>query len=260
VRQRTGASFDLGLALFELGERYGERFDAEPKQEAPADPQRDAKRSAEVDCALRIVQIVANDSKTPVDLRAHAHYLAGNLEFLRQDYRAAVDAYDRALRLVPGLEGDKGDPVGRNAAFNRAIALRRLEEEKPPDAGPPPTPDGGDDQNDGGQRDGDGGQDPSKNDDKRPDGGPPQPNPSSQDGGAGQNEPKPEPDKADSKQEPSAQNKPQQTPGQPSAAPAQPSLSQDERLLDMLEQAPTVQQEAAKKSATRRRGVVMEDK
>ena len=257
VRQRTGASFDLGLALFELGERYGERFDAEPKPEAPADPQRDAKRSAEVDCALRIVQIVANDSKTPVDLRAHAHYLAGNLEFLRQDYRAAVDAYDRALRLVPGLEGDKGDPVGRNAAYNRAIALRRLEEDKP-DAGPPPPPDGGDNQNDGGQRDGDGGQDESKDDEKRPDGGPPEPNPSSQDGGSGQDEPKPKPD---SKQDPSAQNKPQQTPGgQPSAAPPQPSLSQDERLLDMLEQAPTVQQEAAKKSATRRRGIVMEDK
>ena len=69
----------------------------------------------------------------PGEVRARAHYLSGNLAFLDGDYEDAVTAYDRALVLTPG-EADSGDPVGRDAAWNRAIALRRIDDKK--DAGP----------------------------------------------------------------------------------------------------------------------------
>src|SRR5690606_25144596 len=78
---------------------------------------------------------VGADASIAPEVRARAFYLAGNLEFLRGDYRAAVDAYNAALKLVPGLPGETSDRVGRDAAFNRAIALRRIQEEeekKPP--------------------------------------------------------------------------------------------------------------------------------
>ncbi len=78
----------------------------------------------------------------PIDLRARAHYLAGNLEFLRREYQSAVDAYDGALKLIPGLPNDAGDGIGRDAAWNRAIALRRIEDEdKKKDAGQDGSPD-----------------------------------------------------------------------------------------------------------------------
>src|SRR5262249_41658077 len=90
-----------------------------------------AARREEVECALRIVRLIAADTSVPIDLRARADYLAGNLEFLRREYRSAVSAYDLALRLIPGLpEAAGGDGIGRDAAWNRAIALKRIEDEE----------------------------------------------------------------------------------------------------------------------------------
>ncbi len=135
VLQKPNGSFDLGLTLFHLGERFGRRFgdeelgDGGPQEEALA-----AKRSAEIDCALLIVRAIAADPKVPPELRARARYLAGNLEFMRRKYEDAVKEYDQALGLVPGLAEDSGgDGLGRDAAWNRAIALRRIQDQK--DAG-----------------------------------------------------------------------------------------------------------------------------
>jgi Ca-activated chloride channel homolog len=254
LRTRPNAAFDLGLGLFAIAERYGKRFGEDPpKAEGPGaegDQAELAKRSAEVDCALRIVRMVSSDTSLPIELRARAYYLAGNLEFLRRDYQSAVASYDLALKLIPGLEPDAGDGIGRDAAYNRAIALRRIEEQErdagPPDAGPdsgPPDagddggngpPDAGDDQQDAGGDD----QNDAGGDDQQKDGGqqPPQGN---EDGGA------PPPPQQDQKQQ-------QQQ---------QPPVSQDERLLDLLEQAPTLQEHDAKKQAAEARGRPgMEDK
>jgi Ca-activated chloride channel family protein len=247
VRERPNASFDLGLGLFRIAERYGQRFgeqpvlhDGGPTQE---EQQLSEQRGAEVDCALRIVRMVAGDMTLAPEFRSRALYLAGNLEFLRGDYRTAVKSYDAALKVIPGLPPDAGDSIGRDAAHNRSIALRRIEEEdkKKPDAGPP---DAG--KPDAGPQDGGG----------SPDSG--QQNP---DGGGQQNPP----DAGDDKKDAGQNSAPDAGDGDAGAEPPpQPEknsdANQDESILDQLEQAPTVQQQDAKNRGLRGRGGGMEDK
>jgi Ca-activated chloride channel homolog len=252
VRERPNASFDLGLGLFKIAERFGKRFEDEPVARdgglSPAEEADLAKRSTEVECALRIVRLTAGDLTVPVDLRARAFYLAGNLEFLRHEYKDAVASYDASLKLVPGLPEDAGDGIGRDAAYNRAIALRRIEENErdagPPDASPdaPPDaepPEGGADSGppDGGDQD------------QGEDGG--------ADGGSGQESPdagaKPDAG-ADGGGAPPEQDQDREEQGKKE----QPPVNQDERLLDQLENAPTLQEHAAKRSAKGR--ATMEDK
>jgi Ca-activated chloride channel family protein len=251
LRERPNAAFDLGLGLFKIAERFGKRFEEAPTPRdgglTPAEEGELAKRSAEVECALRIVRLVASDPSLPIDLRARAFYLAGNLEFLRHDYKEAVASYDASLKLVPGLSEDAGDGIGRDAAYNRAIALRRIQESErdagPPDASPDASPDSG--PPDGGDDSGppDGGDEPEGQDGGN-DGG----NQDAEDGGAspdaGQDGGAPEPEKNQKEPE-----KPRE----------QPSVNQDERLLDQLEQAPTLQEHDARRAAARGRAV-MEDK
>jgi Ca-activated chloride channel family protein len=238
VRSKPNAAFDLGLGLFKLGEQYGQRFgELEPPGDAGKNPEAEAakeKRGSEVECALRIVRIVAADQSVPIDLRARAFYLAGNLEFLRGDYESAVKGYDASLALIPGLPVDGGgDGIGRDAAYNRAIALARIEDKKkdagpdaPPDASPDSGPPDGGEQPDSGEPQPDGGD--KKDEPQNQDGGPPdagkQPEPQNQDGGA-----------PDAGKQPEPQPQPQEQP-----------KNQDERMLDMLERAPSVQQHDAK--------------
>lgn len=240
VRTKPNASFDLGLALFKLAEQYGKRFgEEEPpaKPDAQEPPEAAAareRRSQEVECALRVVRVIAADPSVPIDLRARAFYLAGNLEFLRGDYASAVKSYDASLELIPGLPEDGGDGIGRDAAHNRAIALARIEEQKPDADEPDAQPDASPEQNDGGdQQQPDGG-------DQKPDAGQDQPQPDAGPDGGQNQAPEPQPDPAqpdggDERQPPPEQNK--------------PSASQDDRILDMLEQAPSVQQQDAKNRA-----------
>jgi tetratricopeptide (TPR) repeat protein len=240
VRERPYASFDLGLALFQLGERFGRRFgdeiatrDAGP---TPAEQQLAELRNVEVECALRVVLAIAGEGDVPLELRARAHYLAGNLEFLRGAYKEAVRHYDEALKLIPGIV-DGGDTIGQDAAWNRAIALFRIEEEKKRDAGSDASsadggvpdagrPDGG---NDAPGDSGGGGPDSGNKNDKKDGGG------SSGDDGAQGPGPDaaspPNPDPADAGQQPEN---------------PRPNVNQDERMLDMLESAPTFQQQDAK--------------
>jgi Ca-activated chloride channel family protein len=242
VRSRPNATFDLGLGLFKLGEQYGLRFGEEDPPSAgdktgksPEAQAAHEKRSSEVECALRIVRIIAADQTVPIDLRARAFYLAGNLEFLRGDYESAVKGYDASLELIPGLPVDGGDGIGRDAAFNRGIALGRIEDKKK-DAGPDSPPDASPDSGDPDAGPPDGGQDPDagkpeKGDQKQQDGGPPdagkQDQPKDQDGGP-----------PDAGKQPQDQQPQQQQPEQPK--------NQDERMLDMLERAPSVQRQDAK--------------
>ncbi|HMY17420.1 MAG TPA: tetratricopeptide repeat protein, partial [Polyangium sp.] len=98
VRQKYNGSFDLGLVLFSLAEKYGRRFGEEELSDGgPGEDELMAQRSLEVDCALIIARAIAEDTKVPIDLRARAHYLAGNLEFLRKKYEEAVKHYNDAL-------------------------------------------------------------------------------------------------------------------------------------------------------------------
>ncbi|HKQ68503.1 MAG TPA: hypothetical protein VJT73_04150, partial [Polyangiaceae bacterium] len=240
VRQRPSASFDLGIALFRLGERFGRRFGDEERHgdagPTPEEEQQKELRNGEIECALRPVLAIAGESDVPIDLRARAHYLAGNLEFLRGGYEEAVRHYDEALKLIPGLvEG--GDTVGQDAAWNRAIALFRKEEEKKKDAGSDASssPDGPRDAAPRDARDErssspDGSSDNRDSGDKDP----------KKDGG------RPErPDAGSS--EPDAGSDPNAADAAPPPEPPQnPNVNQDERMLDMLESAPTFQQQDAK--------------
>jgi Ca-activated chloride channel family protein len=244
VRTLPNASFDLGLALFRIAERFGGRLGDDAKPQTPAPTPAGNGVGEDVDCALRVVRIVANDDSVPLPLRAKAEYLTGNLEFLRHKYEDAVTAYDAALKLFPAEKDAKDDSPAARAAWNRAIALTRIEEEKnkKPDAGPPKEqPDGGNPEPDAGKKpepQPDAGN--KKNDDKKNDDKKDKKDPKDKKDDKG-NQPKPE------------EKAPQKRP--------QPSLSQDERMLDNLEQAPTVQQEAAKRNAAHARvNSGMEDK
>lgn len=266
VRKKADGSFDLGLALFYLAEKYGQRFGDEENADGgpapfdgsgpngPARDTLDAQRSVEIDCAQIIVKAIANDPNAPADLRARAFYLSGNLEFLRGQYEDAVTQYDRALEIVPGVFPEAGgDGIGRDAAWNRAIALRRIQEQDAgqpdaePDAQPDAEPDsgddgGGEDAGEDGGDDGDagGGQDAGQDagEDAGDDGGGQD---AGEDSGADPQEPPPE--------------------GDEEAEPEQDDTSQIDRLLDELEEAPTYQEEDAKQNAAKaRRRRVMEDK
>ncbi len=243
VRARPNGGVDLGLSLFRVAEGYGQRFGDEEKDSGMTEMAR-AARGGDIECALKIVKAIADDDGVPIDLRARARFIQGNLLFLDTKYKDAVKAYDESLTLAPGMV-DAGDQVGRNAAWNRSIALRRIEDQKDAgkdassdassdasqdasnqDGSPPPDGgqqgDGGDPGKDGGGKNGDGG-----NDDKDKDGG----------------------GDDDNKNPDAGRNHP-----------PEPPSSMDERILDKLENAPTVQQEAAKKQAQKKRVRVPFDK
>jgi hypothetical protein len=256
IKQKPNGSFDLGLTLFYLAEKYGRRFgeeemgDGGPEDEAVAEM-----RSLEINCALIIARAIAEDPKVPIDLRARAHYLAGNLEFLRRKYEDAVKRYDDALALIPGLSEEAGgDGIGRDAAWNRAIALRRIEDQKDAgqDADQDADQDGGDDAddgsdgndgNDGGQDSGDDGGEDGGGDDGGDDGG---------DKDAGQDSGDGEDAGQDSGSPPPASPPPPEPEPQPQG--------QEDRVLDRFEEAPTYQEQEAKARAATRRGRVTEDK
>jgi Ca-activated chloride channel family protein len=275
--ERPQASFDLGLALFKLAERYGARF-GEDQGQTQDNPQELAARSAEVACGLSVLEQIVARRNLPIELSSEAHYLLGNLEFLRREYKAAVTHYNRALALIPGDESPSALAVGRDAAHNRALALRRAEEDKPP---PPHKPDAGPDQQgdagappdqppqngDAGQQSPHGDQDQKQDQDRKQDQKQPdqpkdqdQKNPApdqqdqsqdQQDQEQGKNQQAPAPQQAPEGQEPPKQPPPQEQHAL--------SLSQDDKALDQLERAPTVQQEAARAQRGRVRRVV-EDK
>jgi Ca-activated chloride channel family protein len=255
VRTKPNASFDLGLALFEIAERFGQRFgDEEALPEAGLTPEQEvqaAQRKSQVDCALRIVRLIAGDQSVDIRLRARAHYLAGNLEFLRREYRSAVSAYDLALKLVPGLPEDAGDGIGRDAAYNRAIALRRIEEEENRrDAGQDGSADASDPPDGGQDSGGDGGKGP---DDQSQDSS----TPSEPDAGNDSGRPEPGQDGGSPPPAPTDAGAP---PQQPPPEQQSPSVNQDERILDMLESAPTLQEHDAKNRALSRGSSGMVDK
>ncbi len=268
VRQKYNGSFDLGLVLFAVAEKYGRRFGEEEQNDGgPGEEELAALRSLEIDCALIVVRAIAEDLKVPVDLRARAHYLAGNLEFLRKKYEEAVKHYDDALALVPGLPEDAStDGIGRDAAWNRAIALRRIEDKKDAgqdaepdadqDANPEAGQDGGDDASDG--SDGDDGSDGSDGGD---DGGEDAGEDAGEDGGKDAGEDAGEDGGKDADAGQDAGNDGGQTPPPPpQPASPEPQPGQEDRVLDRFEEAPTYQEQEAKMKAGTRRGRVMEDK
>ncbi len=273
---KPNGSFDLGLTLFKLAEKFGRRFgEEEGFAEGPDDKE---ERAAEAACALAIVDAIAHDSKVPLDLRARAAYLAGNLKFLLRQYVQAIRSYDEALAIVPGLSADAGvDGIGRDAANNRALALRRLVEQEGdggfqenPDGdtlGHPNEPgDGGDggkgeqDASDDGGK-GDAGGDAGEGDDDdedNPESAGPDAGDAGKDAGA-QGTPEAAGDAGRDAGPPNDDKKDQQVPATPQQGEQQKGSQQDDRMLDRLEETPSYQQQEARMRANRRRHT-MEDK
>jgi tetratricopeptide (TPR) repeat protein len=252
LKKRPNGGFDLGLSLFKIGETYGRRF-GEEELDAGLDEKTKATRGAQIACAVRVLSAVESlgvappapdrahpSDGLPADLLARARYLEGNLNFLDGHYEEAVSAYDKALTLAPG-EPDGGDPVGRDAAWNRAIAMRRIDDKK--DAGNDSGSDGG----------GDGGKD----------GGGDSGNEGKDSGGDSGNEGKDSGNDSggDSGQSPpDAGGNDAAQPPPDAGPPTPPRANEDDRMLDQLESAPTVQQEAAKKMAAHHKVRGMADK
>jgi hypothetical protein len=230
LKRRPDGTLDLGLALFRIGELYGHRFGDEEDGQGVSEALR-AKRHAQVECARRVVQAIAEDETLPGELRARAHYLSGNLAFLDGDYEDAVTAYDKTLVLTPA-EPDSGDPIGRDAAFNRAIALRRIDDKK--DAG-----------QDSGPRDG------SSDASRQPDAGGGQDASNDSGGGDGSSPNKGEDAGKDAESPQTPPDAGPEPPREAGAAPP-PSVDEDQRMLDQLENAPTLQQEEAKRLGKKR--------
>lgn len=262
VREKPNGTFDLGLSLFKIAEAYGHRFGDEENDAGLLDPNLKGMRAGHVECALRLVRAIAEDPEKHVSLRARARYLEGNLLFLTSAYQEAVTAYDRALELVPAMDdagpigtnidGGKvsyaADPIGRDAAWNRAVALRRIEDKK--DAGEDASPpDGGGDGGGDNQNQPDGGNEDKNKDDDQDAG--------KDSGGGDQNQDAGKDSGGDDPNKPQPKEDPKDEPKEP---PPPSRQSQDERILDQLENAPTVQQEAAKKHAKARKVRGMADK
>ncbi len=62
LRDKPNGSFDLGLALFKIAEQYGHRFGDEENDAGFLDPNLGKLRTAQVDCALRVVRAVAEET------------------------------------------------------------------------------------------------------------------------------------------------------------------------------------------------------
>jgi tetratricopeptide (TPR) repeat protein len=230
LKRRPDGTFDLGIALFGVAEKYGHRFGDEDVKEG-ADENDHAQRHAQIECARRLLEVLEGDALDPA-LRARARYLEGNLEFLDGEYEDAVQAYDRALLLAPGLV-DAGDAIGRDAAWNRAIALRRIDDKK------------------------DAGQDASSGDASSPDAGTPDSGRGDGASDTGHDAASPAPEDAGDHDSGPPPPQPDAAPTPPDAeAPPPPSRSEDERMLDQLENAPTMQQEEAKHHKRQARGMV----
>ncbi|MBK6698229.1 MAG: tetratricopeptide repeat protein [Myxococcales bacterium] len=234
--ERREATFDLSLALFAIAEQFGGRLDetgVRPRDNVPK-PFGEA-----TSCASLVLRAVIDGKDTSVMLRARAHYLQGNLHFFAENYAEAVKSYEQALLLVPGVP-DGGDSIGRDAAWNRAVALRRIEEKK--DAGPPGDADGGGGAPEAGGKDGgsDAGNDS---------GG------SSKDGGGGKDSGSGQGGDAGGKDE-NEEPKPPESDGGSSGAPEKPeptTATPDERVLDALERAPLLQHELSRRAAQSRK-------
>ncbi len=223
-------------------------------------------KSAQIDCALRLLSPVAENSDHSAELRARALYLMGNLELSRGAFEVAVDSYDRALLFAPGLPEGEGDAIGRDIARNRALALRLQKQKEQQQKEQDQKSNTEDQQKSDESKDQ---KDEKKKQDKESKDGEKKQDERDRDEQEGEkkgekkreeekkNRQKPGEDQQKSPQEQKDQG--QQTPKsseqqekrkqQDKQQAAKPAASQDARILDRLEQAPTLQQHNAKQRA-----------
>lgn len=307
-RQYSNASFDLGLAFASNSKEQspdpankpsapppsaqlpGLGLPGAPTPTAPIAPglpgaAPPAAPKAEFECALRLLAPIADAEGEPAALRARAYYLMGNIEANRQNYDAAVAAYAKGLRLVPGTPEGSGDLIGRDLAHNHAVALKLLEEKKKQEEEQKKNEEEqkknednednkdsqeGDDEkkDDKDNQEGDDEKKGDKDNEKKDESKEPQKDDQEKKDDKGDQEgQKDQPKEPQTSEKENEEQKPGQEENTPSEPPEQaeprpenhPSVSQDERVLDQLEQSPTLQQHTARQRAGSGRSG-MEDK
>ncbi|WP_245776257.1 VWA domain-containing protein [Pajaroellobacter abortibovis] len=238
MEKRPAAVYDLALAYFLQAEGEGPPFGEEEDGTQSAKDSVAQKRIEKTQCALQLIEKVLLEKgvEPSSDWWLLGQYLKGNLHFLRGRYQKAVEAYEAILKRTPaqeqGVEGGGGPEsleIARRAAWNRAIAIRRVEQ-----APPSPPPDG--DLDGGSSSDRDSGE-----------------------GGSGQGQAKNQQDQQESPSDAGASSEPSEGGGSVQGAfpdvsspSGSPSSDQGDRILEQFEHAPTVQQEVAKKRAKAR--------
>ncbi len=85
---------------------------------------------SDYDFSAQLYREAAERSLTVTD-KADAYYNLGNTYLLKGEYRAAIDAYERSLRLAPKRS---------DAQKNLQIAKHKMEPPPPPPSPPPPPP------------------------------------------------------------------------------------------------------------------------
>lgn len=245
----------------------------------PSVPPRDGKpaSAAQIDCALRLLAPLGPSEALPVALRARSLYLAGNLELSRSQFEPAISYYDQAILLSPGVAPGQGDALGMSIAFNRALALRLQKEEEEKQKQEQKDSEQNKDESESKDENGENQDKPQDQESKQDQPQDQKQDPKQEEGKEEKESPEnqPPPDQKD-QQQPETNKDQKDQAGNPndSAAPpdqdpraAQPppksdEQSRDERMLDLLEQAPTLQQhEAQKAKAAGARGrATMEDK
>ncbi len=254
---------------------------------APSDPEGGLK----MDCALRLLAPIGPNDELPAALRARSYYLAGNLELSRARFEPAVSFFDQALLLAPGVK--EGDPIGAQIAYNRALALRLLKEEEEKkkqeqqnsdqneddseqddgESEEKESEDGSEQEQEQEEQDSDDEEQKQDSDNEEQkeqdsDGEEQEQDDSSKDS-ASDDESKEEEqeqnsasDKEDEEQKKEAPTQPPPSSQKPQQAQSNEEQARDERMLDMLEQAPTLQQHDAerRKGQAVRGRATMEDK
>ena len=225
---RTGRSIS-GSRSFKVGESFGARFGDEEVDAGLSDDVRQ-KRAAQIACALEIAQHVASDDDRAARSARARPIPRREPRFPRQPTTKRPCARTtRPWRSRPACS-TRGDPVGRDAAWNRAIALRRIEDQK--DAGNDAAPPPGDSRNDPRRAARATRRGPTRRRRRR--------------GGGGDSGSR----RLGARKRRRRRRSAAPAPDAPTRAPLRRRRRrQDERVLDQLENAPTVQEEDAKRRA-----------
>ena len=104
LSDRSGVYFNKGVAHYKL---------AKEKEEARGENLQEAAKSL-----LSAIDLATDEEK---DLRGKAFYNLGNVYYQGERWEEAAESYRQALKHLPG---------DKNAAFNLALALKKIEEQR----------------------------------------------------------------------------------------------------------------------------------
>ncbi len=127
LKRRADGTFDLGLALFRIGEQFGRRFGEEEVDAGVTEAVRAQAPRADRVRASRRRRPSPRTTAVPGELRARAHYLSGNLAFLDGAYERRRDGVRPRPRPGAGRgrqRAIRSDATRHGTARSRSAASR----------------------------------------------------------------------------------------------------------------------------------------